>query len=105
MGRFAWTWRVKPERVTEYVRMHKTPWNEILKAHSEAGIRDYSIFRNGNQFFYVYECDNVEYANRYLSENEDCKRWNAITSEMVEEGFDLGSENPINYLDEIFRLE
>ena len=50
--RYAWTWRIKPNRIDEYVRMHKEPWPEIMREHSAAGIRDYSIHRDGNQFFY-----------------------------------------------------
>ncbi|GHU62962.1 hypothetical protein AGMMS49983_05390 [Clostridia bacterium] len=105
MSKFAWTWNVKPECIEEYVAMHKDPWPEIMKAHTAAGIRNYSIFQNGSQFFYEYECDDPDAANKYLAENEDCKRWNAITSKMVAGSFDLGAENPIDYLDEVFYLK
>ena len=60
MKKYAWTWNVKPEYVEEYVNMHKNPWPEIMQAHSDAGIKNYSIFRNANQFFYVLECENIE---------------------------------------------
>ena len=105
MKKYSWTWNVKPECVEEYVKMHKNPWPEIMKAHSEAGIRNYSIFQNGNQFFYVYECDDVKAANAYIDQNEDCQRWNAITSKMVEGGFDFGEAEPITFLDEVFYLK
>ena len=57
MAKYAWVWNVKPEYLDEYVRMHLNPWPEIMKAHSEAGFKNYSIFQNGTQFFYVFECD------------------------------------------------
>ncbi|MDR1953797.1 MAG: L-rhamnose mutarotase [Clostridiales Family XIII bacterium] len=104
MGKYAWTWNVKPECIDEYVAMHEAPWPEIMKAHSDAGIVNYSIFQNGTQFFYVYECEDPDAANRYLAENEDCKRWNAITSKMVEGSFDLGKDNAISYMKEVFYL-
>ena len=103
--KYAWTWKVKKECVEEYVRMHMNPWPEILKAHSEAGIRNYSIFQNGNQFFYCYECDNVDKANKYMAENPDCQRWNAITSKMVEGSFDLAGEAPMPFMKEVFYLK
>jgi L-rhamnose mutarotase len=84
--------------------MHENPWPEIMAAHSEAGISNYSIFRDGNRFFYVYECADAGAANEYLAKNADCQRWNAITSGMVEGGFDLERSDPISYMKEVFRL-
>ena len=105
MKRHAWTWKVKEDRLDEYVEMHLNPWPEILDEHSAAGIRNYSIFQNGNQFFYTFECDDVQAAFRYLDQSEPCQRWNAITSKMVEGSFDFATEEPIEFLNEVFHLE
>lgn len=103
-NRYAWTWKVKPEDLDTYVDMHLNAWPDICEEHRKAGIRNYSIFQNGNQFFYYYECDDVAYANRYLADSEACQRWNAITSKMVEGSFDLGRENPIDFIPCVFYL-
>lgn len=106
--RFAWTWRVKEACLDEYVQMHLNPWPDMMEEHSKAGIRNYSIFQNGNQFFYVFECESREAANRafsYLAKSEVCRRWNAITSKMVEGSFDLGQDVPVEYLKEVFYLK
>ena len=103
--RHAWTWRIKEECIDEYVRMHLDPWPDVMAEHTKAGISDYSIFQNGNQFFYTFECEDVEKAFRYLDQSEACQRWNAITSQMVEGSFDFGSDEPIKFLREVFRLE
>lgn len=102
--KYAWTWNVKPDCVEEYVKMHENAWPEVVQAHLDAGIHNYSIFQNGNQFFYVYECDDIDAANAYISQNADCQRWNAITSKMVEGGFDWGEEDPVVFLKEVFSL-
>lgn len=104
-NRYAWTWKVKPECLEEYVHMHQNPWPEIMEEHSKAGIRNYSIFQNGNQFFYVYECDDVHAANAYIAKSEACQRWNAITSQMVEGSFDFNEAEPISFLPEVFYLK
>ena len=104
-NKLAWTWNIKPEFLDEYVNMHQDPWLEILEEHSKAKIKNYSIFQNGNQFFYCFECDNVNEAFDYLNNSEVCKRWNAITSKMVEGSFDLGQSEPIKALKEIFYLK
>ena len=103
-SRYAWVWRIRPESLDEYIRMHREPWPEILEAHRRAGIRDYSIFCQGNLCFYVYDCDDPAAANAYLAADPDCQRWNAITSGMVEGSFDLGRTDAIDYMDEIFYL-
>ncbi len=103
--KFAWTWTVKAECLDEYVKMHLQPWQEIMEEHSRAGIRNYSIFQNGRQFFYCFECDNPQAAFEYIDKSEPCRRWNAITSKMVEGSFDFGEAEPITPLREVFYLE
>ncbi|WP_379157365.1 L-rhamnose mutarotase [Paenibacillus sp. sgz5001063] len=104
-NKLAWTWRVKEESLEEYVQMHLNPWPEVLEEHSKAGIRNYSIFQNGNQFFYCYECDDPEAAFAYIAQSDACNRWNAITSKMVEGSFDFNEESPVVPLREVFYLE
>jgi L-rhamnose mutarotase len=103
-NKYAWTWRVREEVLDEYVCMHLEPWTEVLEEHSRAGIRNYSIFQNGNQFFYCFECDDVEKAFAYLDNSRACQEWNAVTSQMVEGSFDFGGSEPIKFLKEVFYL-
>ena len=103
-NKFAWTWTIKQEHLEEYVRIHLDPWPEIMEEHSRAGIRNYSIFQNGNQFFYCFECDDVEAAFAYIAQSDACNRWNAITSQMVEGSFDFNEAEPIRPLREVFYL-
>jgi L-rhamnose mutarotase len=104
-NKFAWTWYVKEESLDEYVKMHLEPWQEILEEHSRAGIKNYSIFQNGNQFFYCFECDDIKAANEYIAKSEACNRWNEITSKMVVGSFDFNEEEPIQYMREVFYLK
>lgn len=104
-NKFAWTWYVKEEYLDEYVKMHLNPWPEILDEHSKAGYKNYSIFQNGNQFFYCFECDDVQAAFEYINKSEVCNRWNAITSKMVKGSFDYGDDAPIKPMDEVFYLK
>jgi len=104
-NKYAWVWDIKPECLDEYVEMHLNPWPEIMKEHSVAGIRNYSIFQNGNQFFYCFECDDVKKAFDYLDKSLDCQRWNAITSKMVSGSFDFAEAEPIKFLKQVFYLK
>ena len=104
-NKVAWTWNVKEECLEEYVNMHLNPCPEILEEHSKTGIRNYSIFQNGNQFFYCFECDDLEAAFSYIAKSDVCKRWNAITSKMVAGSFDFNGAEPIKPLREVFYLK
>lgn len=103
-NKHAWTWNIKPECLDEYVNIHLDVWPEVLEEHRIAGFRNYSIFQNGKQFFYCFECDNVSEAFDYVGKSEICQKWNAITSPMVEGSFDFEKEDPITLLKEVFFL-
>ena len=107
MAKYCWVWNIKPEYVEEYVKMHNNPWPEIMKAHSEAGFKNYSIFRNGTQFIYEFECDgDPEVAFAKMVDNEDCIRWNAITSKMIATELKDGDVSTgVVYLPEVFHLD
>lgn len=104
-NKFAWTWEIKEECLEEYIKMHLAPWQEILEEHKKAGIKNYSIFQNGNQFFYCFECEDVQAAFEYIGKSEACNKWNAITSKMVKGSFDFKKEEPIKPMREVFYLE
>jgi L-rhamnose mutarotase len=104
-NKFAWTWEIKEDCLEEYVNMHLEPWQEVIEEHSKAGITNYSIFQNGTQFFYCFECEDVEAAFAYIAKSEACNRWNAITSKMVKGSFDFKEAEPIQPLREVFYLK
>jgi L-rhamnose mutarotase len=105
MKKYAWTWTIKEEYLEEYVRLHKNPWPEIMEAHSRAGFRNYSIFQNGRQFFYVFECKDIQYARDYVAQDEACVRWNNMCMKMMEMDFGSRVESGITYMGEVFYLE
>ena len=102
--KIAWVWEIKEEYLEEYILMHSNPWPEIMQAHRDAGIRNYSIFQSGTKFFYCFECDDVDKAFQYLAKNEVCQKWNAITSKMVKGSFDFNEDSPITKMQEVFYL-
>ncbi len=104
-NKYAWTWNIKAECLEEYVQLHLAPWPEILEEHTKAGIRNYSIFQNGNQFFYCFECDDTGAAFAYIANSDVCNRWNAITSTMVQGSFDFNEAEPIKPMREVFYLK
>lgn len=53
---------VRPERIDEYERLHAVAWPGVLDAIRAANIRNYSIFRHGEQLFAYFEYAGDDYA-------------------------------------------
>jgi L-rhamnose mutarotase len=53
--RFGQVIGVHPEHVEEYERIHAAVWPGVLEAIRRANIRNYSIFREGDQLFAYFE--------------------------------------------------
>ena len=65
--RSAFVLEVRPERIDEYIEAHRKVWPEMLDALRRAGIRNYTIFRNGTQMFGYFESDDLEAASRFMA--------------------------------------
>jgi L-rhamnose mutarotase len=93
---------VRPDRIDEYIEAHRSVWPELLDAIREAGIRNYTIFRRGNEMFGYFESDDLEEAGRYLAGQEVNARWQDAMAELLEERVPDDGPPP---LPEVFRLD
>lgn len=94
--------RVRPERMDDYVAAHREVWPEMLDALRGAGIRNYTIFRDGTNVFGYFEADDLEAAGAHLAAQEVCTRWqNSMADLLAERVPDAGPPA----LDQIFRLD
>jgi L-rhamnose mutarotase len=100
--RSAFVLKVRPDRIDEYVEAHRSVWPELLDALRTAGIRNYSIFRRGNEVFGYFESDDLAAAGAYMSRQEVNHRWQNAMAELLEER--VPDEGP-PALEEIFRLD
>jgi L-rhamnose mutarotase len=100
--RSAFVLRVRPDRIDAYVEAHRNVWPELLIALRDAGIRNYTIFREGNEMFGYFESDDLEASAAYMEEQEVNARWQDTMAELLEERVpDAGPPT----LEEIFRLD
>jgi L-rhamnose mutarotase len=93
--------RVKPYRVDEYVLAHRDVWPEMLQALKDAGIRNYTIFRAGNEMFGYFETDDLAATEMYLSAQDANARWQDAMADFLDERVQDRGPAP---LEEIFRL-
>ncbi len=100
--RSAFVLRVRPDKFDEYVEAHRAVWPEMLDALRNAGIRNYTIFRSGNEVFGYFESDDLEAAGAYMEAQDVNGRWQDTMAQLLEERVpDAGPPT----LEEIFRLE
>jgi L-rhamnose mutarotase len=100
--RSAFVLQVRPERIEEYVQAHREVWPEMLDALRAAGIRNYTIFRHGNEMFGYYETDDSDAAARYLAQQAVVARWQDAMAELLESR--VPDDGP-PALEEVFRLD
>jgi len=100
--RSAFVLKVRPEKIDEYIEAHRTVWPEMLDALRAAGIRNYSIFRAGNEVFGYFESDDLDAAGRFMATQEVNGRWQDHMAELLEVRVPDGGPPP---LQEIFRLD
>ena len=99
--RSAFVLHVKPEKIDEYVAAHAAVWPDMLQALRDSGIRNYSIFRDGNQVFGYFETDDAAASGQYMAAQEVSARWQDAMADLLEERVpDAGPPT----LEEIFRL-
>lgn len=93
---------VRPDKIDEYVHAHRNVWPEMLDALRTAGIRNYTIFRDGNNVFGYFEADDLDAAARSLAAQEVNGRWQDAMAQLLAERVpDTGPRA----LEQIFRLE
>ena len=100
--RTAFVLTVQPNRIDEYVRAHREVWPEMLDALRGAGIRNYTIFRDGNRMFGYFEADDLAAAQQYLARQEVSARWQDAMAELLDQR--VPDDGPSG-LDEVFRLD
>ena len=100
--RNAFVLRVRPDKIDKYVAAHRGVWPELLEALRSAGIRNYTIFRNGNEMFGYFEADDLEAAGAYMAEQEVNARWQDAMAELLESRV---PESGPPALEEVFRLD
>jgi len=100
--RSAFVLRVRPDTIDEYVEAHQHVWPELLAALRAAGIRNYTIYRHGNEMFGYFEADDLAAAGAYMAEQEVNTRWQDAMAELLEERVPDGGPAA---LEEVFRLD
>ncbi len=83
MERYGIFFKLKPGKAEGYEKAHAEIWPEMTEALTLAGMRNYSIWREGDMLFAYYETRSLERTNKVLAECEVYWRWRDIMEEFV----------------------
>ncbi len=93
---------IRPDRVADYVAAHAQVWPELLDALTRAGVRNYSIFLDGDCAFGYFESDDLEQSDAAMAAERVNARWQEAMAPLILAGVTgVGGKR----LPEIFRLE
>jgi L-rhamnose mutarotase len=84
MQRIGFMMRIKPGTEEEYKRRHDEIWPEMLELIRAAGIRNYTIFRQGTTLFNYLECDDWQAVLDRLAKSDVSARWGEYMSDILE---------------------
>ena len=105
MERLALCFRVKPEKLEEYLKAHREIWPEITKGLKDAGCKDMTIFQRENVMFLFAEIENIEEFNNIRAKDPYYHKWNEWMDQLYEAPFDKNEKSAFAVLNEIWRFE
>lgn len=82
MKRYGLIIGIKPEKITEYKRLHAAVWPEVLAILRKYHIKNYSIYLKDNLLFsyFEYHGNNYEADMHQIAACEATQRWWKLTS-------------------------
>ena len=84
MDRVALHTRLKAGREPDYDAVHAVIPPELDDALREAGVREWRIWRDGQDLFHVVECDDYRAMRAHLREHPANVPWQARMAELLE---------------------
>ena len=77
MKRFIMYSQLKPEKIKDYVNLHKEPWPELLALLSDCNIQNYSISIRKDELYTYYEYVGKDYDGdmEKMNGSEVMKKW------------------------------
>jgi len=100
--RIAFQLRIKADRIEEYDEAHRHVWPELLQEMERFGIRDYSIFRRGQQLFLTMHVHDFEEVAVRLADSDVNRQWQLKMAPLLEEVPGLESGEQFAMMREVF---
>jgi len=97
---------LRPDRVDEYVRRHRSVWPEMLEALRASGWSNYSLFvQPGGLLVGYFECDDFQSAHAAMQATEINRCWQESMADFFVDTDARPPDDAMVLLAEIFHLE
>jgi L-rhamnose mutarotase len=100
--RYAFKLQIWSGQEEEYDERHKAVFPDLLGAFSQAGIRTYSIYRDGTTLFAYLEADDVPKALAKVNASEANSRWQQYMADILKPFLSGATAEPLS---EVFHFE
>jgi L-rhamnose mutarotase len=105
MQRVCFCLQVKPQSMEEYKARHREVWPEMLKALSETGWRNYSLFLREDGLLVGYlETDDFDRALKDMAATEVNARWQREMAPFFQSAGGARPDEQMKPLAEVFHL-
>ena len=94
MKHYAWVLEVRPGYEDEYKKRHDEIWPEMVEMLSEAGLRNYNIFRHGLTLFGYFETDDLKKSIDHIAKSEVNKKWGEYMAPIMKVDIDPQTNFP-----------
>jgi L-rhamnose mutarotase len=87
MKRVGFQFKVRPDRLAEYKRLHQDVWPEMLEALRQSGWHNYTLFmrEDGLVFGYFETEESLQAAQEKMTETEVNSRWQVFMSQFTDD--------------------
>ena len=105
MKRICFVLQVKPDRLEEYKKRHRSVWPDMQAALRETGWGNYSLFLRDDGLLVGYlETDDFEQARAGMAKREVNDRWQREMRDFFVQSGDLRPDEAMRPLEEVFHL-
>jgi len=100
--RYAFHLTIRHGMEEEYDRRHANVWDDMRKMLRDAGILNYSIFRDGIHVFGYWECNDLSRTLDAVNSSDVNARWQKYMSDVI---ITPSSERTSGGMKEVFHLD
>ena len=94
MSHYAWVLEVRPGEEEDYKKRHDEIWPDMVEMLSEAGLRNYNIFRHGLTLFGYFETDDLKKSIDHIAKSEVNKKWGEYMAPIMKVDIDPQTNFP-----------
>lgn len=75
--------RLKPGAKEDYIDLHRNIWPELKRTLDQSGMRNYSIWNEGDLLFAYYEVDDRQYMEHTLNSSAVYEKWRRLMEDYI----------------------